>query len=1098
MLREGEIKVRSTAISGFLGCLLISTGLLLAQVTGTLRVLVTDGSGAVIVGSQVTSINVDTNQTLSALTNDSGYAVFSPIARGTYTVQVTSPGFTTVKVDAVTIDTNQNRQVPVQMQVASGVATVEVSAAIVALQTENAARGALVTGENITEMPLQQRRYTDLALLTPGAISPSNNGSGQVNPTDIVVNGGRIRGNNFQLDGADNNGPARVGVLGTNVIVPPPDALTEFKVQSSNFSAEFGGAIGAVINVSLKSGTNQIHGSAWEFNRDTVFAANSWQNNLAGTPIGPVKWNQPGGTFGGPLRKNRIFYFGDFEAFHQISSTNPLASVPTSAMHNGDFSSLTTRLVDGNGNPIPGNMIPSSVISPLGQKIVNLYPTPTSNTVGSGGRPANNYTKTTQTNLTLYKTDFRMDYNRSVKDHFFGRYSINHQHSLAQVVLGAATGNTVNTTRSQQGTAGWTRVFSATAVNEARWTYSNQDYDNSNTNVGPNVATNFGFLGIPAISDINLPSISVTNYNSLGGGGYNPQFHHPWATAANDSMSLVRGSHLIKFGANWTVKQDNFVDFLYRSTGFSFQGRFSGDAVADVLLGLPQTVSAEGFSQVHERQQIYGVFAQDQWKISPKFSLDYGLRWEYYTPFYGIGDFTSVNFNFAANQLQVAPGGKVPLAFGAVPASSRYAMAPVHTDFGPRVGAAYQINNRLVVRAAFGVFYDSQEVHGTTPDSVINPPNVYAVTLQRAGNGPPPITLSQAFPPNILNPSSVNSSTLPLNIFPQTAEPGRAEQWNATFQYQITGNSTFELGYVGNTARGLDLIINGDNAPWGLDGSVAANRPYSQWLSMLTIVRGDYGRSKYDALQARYERRGRTWSTLTSFTWASATGTTDSTTTNGDLTETVLATSTGPVPIVNNAFANAFTHLRFTSALNYKLPVGRRQDYLSHLNRAADAFLGGWQVSGILSSNSGLPLNVTMAATGIDPNTGKSYSFFTSEGGGVIYPNRVGNPSSGISPSTDHLHYLSAAAYQLQPVNAPGNSARNSAWGPGLFNIDMTLSKSFSITERQRAEVRFEGFNALNHTNYSAPNGVWGGPTFGQITTAGANRVIQMGIKYSF
>jgi outer membrane receptor protein involved in Fe transport len=1086
---------RTFRILLFLGCCLIP---LFGQVTGTLRVLVTDKSDALVVGGTVRAVNVDTNETFNGTTNSSGYVVFTPIPRGTYNLDISSSGFSSVKVDAVTLDTGQNRQVPVQLQVANVASTVEVSAAAVALQTENASLGALVTEENVTDLPLQQRRYTDLALLTPGAIAPANNGSGQVNPTDVLVNGGRIRGNNFQLDGADNNGLARVGVLGSNVIVPPPDALTEFKVQSSNFSAEFGGAIGAVINVSLKSGTNQIHGSAWEFNRDTTFAANSWSNNLVGTPIGPVKWNQPGGTFGGPLKKNEIFYFGDFEAFHQISSTNPLATVPTVAMRSGDFGSLTTKLVDAGGAPIAGNKIPASQITALGQKILNLYPAPTNNNVGSGGRPANNYTTTTQTNLTLYKTDFRMDYNRTIKDHFFGRYSINHQHSLAQAVLGAATGNTVNTTRSQQGTAGWTRTISAAAVNEARWTYSNQDYDNSNTNVGQNVASAFGFLGIPAISDINLPSISVTNYNSLGGGGYNPQFHHPWSTAANDSLSLVKGKHLIKFGGNWTMKQDNFEDFLYRSTGFGFQGRFSGDAAADVLLGLPQTVSAEGFTQVHERQQLYGLYVQDQWKINPRLSVDIGLRYEYFTPFYGIGNFTNVNFNYAKDQLEVAPGGKVPLAFGAVTAPNRYAMNPDYNNFAPRLGVAYQISGRLVFRAAFGVFYDSQEVHGTTPDSIINAPNVYAVTLQRVGSGPPPITLLQAFPPNILDPSTVNSSNLPLNVFPQDAQASREEQWNATFQYQLTSRSTFQLGYVGNKATGLDLIINADNAPWGLDGTVPANRPYPQWASMLAIVRGNYGWSKYDALQANYDRRGKNWSTLTSFTWASAIGTTDSTTSNGDLTQTVLASPNGPVPIPDPAFANAFPHLRFTNGMTLRSPVGRGEKYLSHMNRVEDAFIGGWQASYIWSAQTGLPVNVSMGTTGIDPNTGKAYTFFNSEGGGALRPNRVGNPNSGISPSVNRLDYLNVASFQLQSLNTPGNAARNSAWGPGLVNVDLTLSKVFSLTERQRVEVRFEGFNAFNHTNYSAPNAVWGGTTFGQITSAGPNRVVQMGIKYFF
>ena len=1082
--------------------LLLSCGLvpLLGQVTGTLRVLVTDTSNAIVAGSEVQAVNVDTNETFTGTTNTSGYAVFTPIPRGTYTVHVASPGFASVKVDKVVIDTDQNRQVPVQLAVASVSTNVEVSAVAVALQTEDASKGGLVTGDIVTDMPLSQRRYTDLALLVPGAVNPSNAASGQVNATDVLVNGGRIRGNNFQLDGSDNNGPARVGVLGTNVIVPPPDAVTEFKIQTGNFSAEFGLAIGAVISVSLKSGTNQIHGAAWEFDRTTEFAANSWQNNLTGLVRAPLRWDQPGGLFGGALIKNKVFYFGDFEGFHQVSSSTPLATVPTAAERQGDYSGLTTALTDPTtGQPFPGNIIPTSRIVALGQKILNLYPQPTNNTVGSGGRPSNNYTTSTQTTLTTYKFDYRMDYNLSSKDHFFGRYSGNSSNQVAQAVLGAATGNTLTHIRNQQGSFGWTKTVSAEVFNELRWAYNNQAYDATSTNVGPNVASTFGFLGIPSISDINLPSIAITNYTSVGAGGYSPQFHHPWSTAFSDYLSIVRGRHLIKFGGGWTEKQDNFEDFLYRSTGFSFQGLYSGNAAAEVLLGLPQSVSAEGFSQVHQRQQIYYGFFQDQWKITPQLSLDAGIRYEYYSPLYGIGNFRNVNFDFAANQLQVAPGGQ-PLAFGAVQANNLYAMNPDRNNVMPRIGVAYQISKRLVFRAAFGMFYDSQEVHGTSPDSVINPPNVFAVTLQRAGTGPAPTTLSQPFPANILNPSSVSSATLPLNVFPQNDAASEVKQWNGTLQYQLTSDSTIEVGYLGNSANNLDFLIQGDNAPWGLDGTVPANRPYPQWLSMLTVIRGNYAWSKYNAFQAKYDRRGKYWSTLTSFTWASAIGTTDSTTatTGGDDAETVLSTPAGPVPIPDPAYANAFTRFRFTNGMTFKIPIGRGEPLLTKTNRVANAIIGGWQVSYILSAQSGLPLNVTTGTTGINPANGKAYTFFSSEGGGAIRPNIVGNPQTGISPSANRLDYLNAASFQLQPLNTPGDAARNVTWAPGLFNIDMTLAKNFNITERHRIQVRIEAFNVMNHTNYSAPNAVWGGTTFGQITTAGPNRVIQMGIKYSF
>jgi hypothetical protein len=829
-------------------------------------------------------------------------------------------------------------------------------------------------------------------------------------------------------------------------------------------------------------------------------AANSWQNNLTGIARAPLRWDQPGGMFGGPLIKNKIFYFGDFEAFHSVSSTTPLDTVPTAAEKGGDFSGLTTVLTNPTtGQPFPGNIIPANMFVPLGQKILNLYPAPTNNSVGSGGRPSNNFTISVPTTLTSYKFDYRMDYNLSAKDHFFGRYSGNSSNQTAVAALGAATGNALTHIRNQQGTVGWTRTVSANAVNEFRWGYNNQAYDATSTNVGANVASNFGFLGIPAISDINLPSIALTNYTSVGGGGYSPQFHHPWSNAVSDSMSLIRGEHLVKFGGGWIVKQDNFEDFLYRSTGFSFQGLYTGNAAAEVLLGLPQSVSAEGFSQVHQRQQIYYGFVQDQWKINPHLSLDAGIRYEFYSPLYGIGNFRNVNFNFATDQLEAAAGGQ-PLAFGAVQAPNKYAMNPDTNNWAPRIGIAYQISKRLVFRAAFGLFYDSQEVHGTTPDAIINAPNVYAVTLQRSGTGPAPVTLTQAFPSTILNPANVNSATLPLNVFPQDDTASQVKQWNATLQYQLSSNSTLEVGYLGNSANNLDLIINADNAPWGEDGTVAANRPYSQWLSMLTIIRGNYAWSKYNSLQAKYDHRGNGWSTLTSFTWASAVGTTDSTTSSGDLTETVLSTPTGPVPVPDAAYANAFTRFRLTNSMTFRIPIGRGHRFLANTNRAANAVLGGWQVSYILSAQSGLPLNVTMGTTGINPATGKAYTFFSSEGGGVIRPNIVAgaDPKSGISPSINRLDYLNVNAFQLQTLNTPGDAARNVTWGPGLFNIDATLAKNFNITERHRIQVRLEGFNSTNHTNYSAPNAVFGGTTFGQITTAGANRVVQIGVKYSF
>jgi hypothetical protein len=1072
---------------------------LYGQETGTLRVLVTDTSGAVVPGSEVRAVNVDTNESFNSLTNASGYVVFTPIPHGTYTVTVSNSGFTTVRINSVAIDVAQDRQMPVQLTVAAVSSTVEVSAAAAALQTEEASLGALVTGEHIVALPLAQRRYTDLAFLVPGASE-----SVSFNPlsgTNVLVNGTRSRGNNFLLDGFNNNASGHINNTGTYVISPPPDALTEFKVQTNNFAAEYGMAIGAVINVSIKSGTNQFHGSAWEFNRDTIFAANSWASNSVGAPKQELKWNQPGGTFGGPIIKNKLFFFSDFEAFHQVMESSAIASaVPTAAMHTGDFSSLTTVLTNPSTNvPFPLNKIPGSSIDPLGQKIVNLYPNPnTAGVVGAGGRPANNYAATIPATDTAYRTDLRVDYNLSTKNHFFGRYGYNTDFRNNAQILGAATGNNLFHLRNQQGSVAWTRQVASNTINELRFSYNNQAYDADNTNQGQNVSSSFGFKGVPAHLDGNIPQMAITNYQALGVANWTPQYHNPWSYEGSNTLSIVKGVHVLKMGGSYRIKQDNWVDIKFRTLGYSFQGRFTGDGVADVLLGLPQTVSGENFMVAHERQQIWTGFFQDQWKASPRLTLELGLRYEYYTPYYGVGGNTNIGLDFATGQLLIAPGGQA-LVYGASAAKNKYGMSVDRNNFAPRMGFAYQVNNRVVLRSGFGVFYDAQDNHGTTPDSILNPPNIYPVTLQRIGNGPSPLPLSEPVPSNLLDLSTIPSSNLSLEIFPQTFVASKIYQWNTTVQYQVTSDSTMEVAYVGNRATALDVAFNADNAAWGLNGTIAANRRYPQWQGIDAISQNGY--SNYNALQAKFEKRGKFWSTLTSFTWASSINTTEtSTALGGNTSQIIIQTPAGPEPDENGerGFAASLSRLRLTSATTWDIPIGRKQRFVSNIGRALDLFIGGWRTSYILTTRSGLPVNVTLGATGVDPNTGKAYAFLSNEGGGIIRPNRIGSPNTGISPQTNRYNFLNPAAFQLQPIDTPGNAARNSSWGPSSLNLDLGLSKRIVVTERNAVELRFEAFNALNHVNFANPAAVWGVSGFGVITSAAAPRQIQMAVKYAF
>jgi hypothetical protein len=1065
--------------------LFLLPALLLAQTdSGTIRVLVSDASASPVAEAKVTLTNVSTGIVTVRETGGEGYAIFSPIVRGTYVADIKKAGFQATRVTALQLEVDERKLVRVNLQVASLSETVEVSAANDIVQSEQAALGQVIRGSIAVELPLAARRYTDLALLVPGA-TESTVLTTTRGPGWFVVNGNYQAQNNFIIDGVDNNqGTTNAQALSAQVVQPSPDAISEFKVQTNSYSAEFGRSAGAAINLVIKSGTNQNHGSAWYYNRDTSLAATPWSNNVIGAGKPELKWHQYGGTFGGRVIKNKLFYFGDYEGFKQSFENAFLVTVPTEAEKAGVFYRAITD--PSTKAPLPNNTVPPSLIDPLGQKLINLYPkaNQTGNVVASG-QTQNNFGVTRAGTENTHKGDAKGDYNLSEKDIFSFRWSFFRQDIYRNALFeGPADGannqgGQFNTNHSFGST--WTRTITPSLINAFRFGYNRTYATFTNPGItGPGAAA-FGFKNIPAeaIAKGNggIPQISVSNYNSLGTRNFRPQFQSPELFQFLDSVSIIRGTHTMRIGFETRQKNNLFQDLARTVPNYSFGGRFTGEALADVLVGYLQQFDANTQTNVEQLQKAYAGYFQDDWKVTPSLTLNLGLRYEYTTPYYGRKPIQNINFDPASGKLVYAGG------------DSDYLVNADHGNIGPRIGAAWQIKpQKLVLRAGYGLFFSGEDIFGSDINLPLNPPQLIPVTLAQVGTtGPPPFRLSDPVPSGIF--TNYNTNIISLRAREKDFKAAKIQQFNVALQYLLPANSTFEVAYVGNRGSNLQFTYALNQTAFGVDGSVPANRPFPQW-SQITMG-ATRGHSWYNSLQMKYEKQiSHGLYTLASYTYASA-------------IDEVGAYDAGTQPQLRDDLTtergpqSQTARQRFTWTNVYSLPIGRGHTIGNGWNRLTDAVFGGWQISNILSTRTGLPINVTLASTGIDPVTNRNYTFFGRNGGG-LRPNRDGPANSGIDPKTDRLHFLNASAFQVQALNTPGNAPRNVALGPKLFNVNLSLVKRFAVTEGSAIDLRLEAFNLFNTVNFSNPNTSFGTAAFGQITSAGDARQVQIAIRYRF
>jgi hypothetical protein len=1052
---------------------------------GSLRVLVLDDSAAVVPGATVTITNAATGVATTRVSSEEGYATFSPLPRGTYTVETTLDGFQPVRTTNVTVDINQTRLLRVTMQVARLAEAVEVVAEAAPIQTEQASLGEVLKSEVIQELPLAARRYTDLALLVPGATGSTLNTEIR-GPGWFTVNGTSHTQNNFILDGFDNNqGTTNMQSLSSQVVQPSPDAISEFKVQTNSFSAAFGRSAGAVVNVSLKSGTNSVHGSSWYYNRDDALASRSWRANLLNQPKDDLKWNQYGGTVGGPVVRNKLFYFGHYEGFKSDRTNFFLTQVPTADMRQGVFPFAIRDPLTGLN--FPNNTIPADRFDPLGVKLVNLYAQPTqAGRTAAGGRIIENFAVARPHTEDTHKFDVRSDYYASDRDRIFARYSFLRQDVFRNPIFDppaddGVEGRGQQYNRNHSLGASWSRTFGNAMVNEMRFGYNRTYAAFNHASIGGMTGTEFGFRNIPPELDSvgGLPQIGVSNYNNLGTGPWRPQYQAPDAYQVSDVLSLAKGEHSIQAGFEFRHKNNEFVDLRRRVPEYNFTGRFTGDAVADLLLGFTDIFRLNNFMVAEQLQDAWSGYLQDDWKVNPNLTLNAGLRYEYVTPYWAKEPNPHINFDFATRQLVRATD------------DDKYLVDKDLNNLAPRLGVAYQLKpDKVVLRGGYGMFYGPEEFRGSSGNMVLNPPNLIQLTLQPVGTGPPAIRLSDPVPGHLIQQwDPAQSRNVSLQTREREQQAITIHQWNVATEFMLPFNSSVEVAYVGNRSANLPGTFQINQVPFGVDGSIPANRPYPEWQNMELYQTKAHG--SYDGLQLKFQRRmSNGWYNLTSYTFSHAISETGG-----------FAAGNTPQYLDDwrseRANDSQTPRHRLSVANVYQLPIGRGRAIGTDMGRLADFLVGGWQISTLFTYQTGIPVNVSLATNGVDPATGRTYLFFN-RNGGSLRPNMVGTPNSGIDPGEDRFRFLDVNAFQLQALNTPGNAPRNSAWGPSFRNIDLSLVKRFPIDAAKYIDLRIESFNTLNWVNYRAPAAAFGTPTFGIINDAFDPRVMQVAVRFAF
>jgi hypothetical protein len=1043
---------------------------------------VLDPSRAAVSDAAITLTHLATDSKVEVRTDDRGEYRTPPLRIGEYAISIEAPGFKRFAQRGVVLDIGDVRQVDAVLEVGQVSDTVNVEAAAPLLQTADATVGTVIGNQQITNLPLNGRDYLQLAALSSGTI-PSTTVAANGAQVGVSIGGQAGTAVAFLLDGIDNNTQTIMPTHGDQkeVIKPSIDAIQEFKVVTNLYSAEYGRSSSGVVSVTLKSGSNEIHGVGFEFLRNEDLDA----KNFFATQKSPFKRNQFGAAAGGPIVKNKLFIFGDFEIGRIRQSATEVDTVPTLAERSGIFPTAiynpaTYNPATKNRTAFAGNQIPASLIDPVAAKALSFYPLPTR--LGA----TNNYVYASPQNQDPRHWDVRGDDILNEKQNLFFRYSSQTQDYGTVAAFpalpgigftGAAAASEID---SHGFGAGYNIVISPALVASVRagWNYlqMNQFYGSSS-----NISSQVGLPGV----DQNVPglaNLTLTGFTPLGVSN-TPNYSGSQDRQISGDLTWSRGAHSIKFGVQQNWLQTNFLSSQQIGGIFNFNGQFTqnpatstgGSALADFLLGDVASASLSNWAYLDFRTPFTDFFVQDDWKVTRHLTINIGLRYDLDKPPVAKNN-KIVNFDIDANPanpqlIPAAPGGSY---------ADRALQGVDYHQFAPRFGFAYSLpDNKTVIRGGYGIFYSNLTTAGGMQSMEINPPNHLRVNLTTSATKPT-LFLDQGFPAGALSPA--DAKNVELVSYDTNAAWPMSQQWNLNIQRELPGGILLEVGYYGNKLDHMWWQTDGNPAA-PVPGNVNANRRYTSVLvpgttdiiSLADVVRiSKDGYSDYNALQAKVEKRyskGLTF--IGAYSYSKTIGLGDTTGVQNPLDWDA-----------DRSVASQDMTQHFVGSAVYELPFGRGRTYGANWNRFTNAALGGWSVGPIVTVDSGLPVNLTVNG---NPSNSGPY--------GADRPNVVGAWQLA-NPTVQE--WFNTAAFVKNAPYTYGDAGRNILRGPSLFNLDLAAHKQFRISERFTAQLRLESFNATNTPPLGAPNAVVGSPQFGQISTAGTPRDNQIGLKILF
>lgn len=1114
-----------------------------ASVLGYVR----DNAGATVAGATVTLTNVATNVKKTVKTDNDGKYEFDSVQIGDYQVATEAEGFESARTATFNVATNARQRVDVSVKPGSVATMVDVTSSAQMLDTETSSRSQVIGTHEVENLPLNGRSYADLVLLAPGVRkSALENQSASSREASFNVNGQRSAFNNFLLDGLDNNsyGTSNQGFANEN-IPPSPDAVSEFRVETNNYSAEYGRASGAVINVSTRRGTNQFHGKVYDYLRNTNL-------NAVGpfAPVGGVKpvliRNQFGGTFGGPIYKNHTFFFADYEGMRQIFRNQvTTVTLPNAEQRQGTF---MLHKVDGTTspitvtNPITGHSFTGSATAeatPFAMAVLNALPSNTAahaGVVGAVGYDtiSGNYTASPRGTINDDKGDFRIDHTFNDRWSLFGRYS-EHRGAIFDppTVLGPAggNGNAYVNVLNRQIAGGVTWIMTPTKLLDIRFAYTKNQGGKSPYGLGePSMLIANGITdGVPTDPKIvrSLNGQSVNGFTQFGAQTSNPQFQNPDVYNPKGNFTWIHGKHSTKFGYEYQAVNTQVNDFNPSYGQDNYNGGYAAATVAspdtaagnttstqlaqatslaDFMFGNQSSYALTNYTIVNLRQRFHFMYVQDDIKVSPTLTINAGLRYEIATPQWERDNKLS-NFDPTTDTLVQARGGSI------------YNRALVHVpmkNWGPRFGFSWSATPNTVVRGGYGISYTQYNRAGGENNLTYNGPNVVNASI----NNPNPTTsnrcvndtqdqtkcfrqMQQGYAAGLTSSANFDPSKVTSRYIPKDFATGYVQSYHFGIQQQLPKGFMLDIAYVGNKGTHLQVLADYNQATPCVTSTCAtyqSRRPIPTFGDIEIAWGGNS--SNYNSLQVKLEKRLGALYILDSFTYGRT----------FDLASGHLETANGDNSRVN--FANPRNDygpsgydqpLNNTTTILYDVPFGRGRRWGGQANKAVDMALGGWQVSIINTMTSGLPFNLYYTSSASNPLYGTDLVTYRPQL--TLATAKIKAPSSNRKKTSSALTgyldktYLAIPSVALGNTSPYGNISRNKFRSFAYYNTDLGLHKQFPLwSEASKLEFRAEAFNVLNQVNYQAPDSNISNGTFGSIL-AGSNyppRQIQLAAKIIF